>query len=63
MRKNSNTCYCTNQHLVVVEEVCDLCYGSVYSNHEPESKTIDFLGDLVDHWASTFVGNQLRAAL
>lgn len=50
MKQSQNSCYCDNQHLLVVEDVCDLCYGVVSSHHEPELRHLECLGSWVDTW-------------
>jgi hypothetical protein len=48
MKQNQNSCYCDNQHLVVAEDVCDLCYGVVSPSTEPEMRHLDCLGSWMD---------------
>lgn len=48
MKQNQNSCYCDNQHLVIAEDVCDLCYGVVSPSTEPEMRHLDCLGSWMD---------------
>jgi len=48
MKQNLNSCYCDNQHLVVVENVCELCCGEITTSTEPEMRYFDCLGSWVD---------------
>ena len=48
MKQNLNSCYCDNQHLVVVENVCELCCGEISTSTEPEMRYFDCLGSWVD---------------